>query len=60
MTDVIEKMARAMALANNEYDGPTLCWGAYEDDARAAYNAMMQHFAETGQVIVPLEPTPPH
>lgn len=39
---MIEKMARAMAVANNDYDGDYLCWSAYENDARAALEALLE------------------
>jgi hypothetical protein len=65
--DVIEKMARAV-LQVEMFDGDTMQnWlDLTADDAeadasliaQAAYDALMQHLAETGQVIVPFHATP--
>lgn len=48
MTDPIEAMARKIALANNDYDGPELHWEGYVDDAQAALQALRDTLVPVG------------
>jgi hypothetical protein len=50
---IVEAMARSMALANNDYEGPELQWYGYVDDAQAALTAL----EALGLAVVPREPT---
>jgi hypothetical protein len=50
---IVEAMARSMALANNDYEGPELQWYGYVDDAQAALTAL----EALGLAVVPVEPS---
>lgn len=54
MTDAVERVARALAVADGE---PAECERHYRAAASAAISAHLSALAEVGWVVVPAEPT---